>query len=271
MSNNTMPNGVPHACAACKYQRRKCAPDCILAPYFPHDRQRQFLNAHKLFGVSNITKILKKLDPHKKDAAMRTIVFQSDVRASDPVGGCYRIIRELHRQIEYSVVELQLVLQQIAMCRAQIDQQSQIPLFDLSSLSCADSSINHNPLGMCEEEYFLHENNHVVPFQDVASWAMQDTTSSSLHDKEKFANEGGDFKQTILHMDGERLEFKFDCEEETIQQSGAISKEDGAKLKEEIASFISEEDKAVIKEEIATIEDAQTRDLKNAATHFSRS
>ncbi|XWS18386.1 hypothetical protein CRYUN_Cryun32bG0039000 [Craigia yunnanensis] len=102
-------NGTTQACAACKYQRRKCAPDCILAPYFPHDRQRQFQNAHKLFGVSNITKIIKTLNPHEKDIAMRTIIFQSDARANDPVGGCYRVIQELQRQIEYSRAELDLV------------------------------------------------------------------------------------------------------------------------------------------------------------------
>lgn len=111
------------ACAACKYQRRKCAPDCILAPYFPHHRQRQFLNAHKLFGVSNITKIIRYLDQPHKDQAMRTIIYQSDVRANDPVGGCYRIIRDLQRQIEYARAELHLVLHQLAICRAQTQQQ----------------------------------------------------------------------------------------------------------------------------------------------------
>ncbi|KAL1810586.1 LOB domain-containing protein 22 [Daucus carota subsp. sativus] len=94
-TNNNIPRcNASQACAACKYQRRKCAPDCILAPYFPHLRQRQFLNAHKLFGVSNITKIIRNLEKYDKDEAMRTIIYQADVRASDPVGGCYRIIRE---------------------------------------------------------------------------------------------------------------------------------------------------------------------------------
>ncbi|KAL4560051.1 hypothetical protein LXL04_032199 [Taraxacum kok-saghyz] len=111
-------NSTTQACAACRYQRRKCAPDCVLAPYFPHDRQRQFQNAHKLFGVSNITKLIRDLDPPQKDEAMRTIIYQSDVRAQDPVEGCYRIIRELHRQIEYSRAELEIVLHQLAICRA---------------------------------------------------------------------------------------------------------------------------------------------------------
>ncbi|OMO66257.1 hypothetical protein COLO4_30671 [Corchorus olitorius] len=105
-------NGTTQACAACKYQRRKCAPDCILAPYFPHDRQRQFLNAHKLFGVSNITKIIKNLNPPEKDIAMRTIMYQSDARANDPVGGCFKIIQDLQRQIDYSQAELDLVYHQ---------------------------------------------------------------------------------------------------------------------------------------------------------------
>ncbi|KAJ9559640.1 hypothetical protein OSB04_004800 [Centaurea solstitialis] len=118
-------NSTTQACAACRYQRRKCAPDCILAPYFPHDRQRQFQNAHKLFGVSSITKIIRDLDPQQKDEAMRTIIYQSDVRAQDPVGGCYRIIRELQRQIEFSCAELEIVLHQLAICRAHAAQQNQ--------------------------------------------------------------------------------------------------------------------------------------------------
>ncbi|XP_021754529.1 LOB domain-containing protein 27-like [Chenopodium quinoa] len=125
-------NGT-QACAACKYQRRKCASDCALAPYFPHDRQRQFLNAHKLFGVSNITKIIRNLNPPDKDIAMRTIIYQSDARAKDPVGGCYRIIRELHHQIAYCKAELDLVLQQLELCKAQVYQQQHAQLYQIAT------------------------------------------------------------------------------------------------------------------------------------------
>ncbi|KAL6491737.1 hypothetical protein OROGR_034102 [Orobanche gracilis] len=126
-SNNTALNAAHHhrshgstaqACAACKYQRRKCAADCILAPYFPHDRQPQFLNAHRLFGVSNIVKIVRHLDPPAKDHAMRTIIFQSDARAADPVGGCHRIIRDLEHQISLAKAELDIVFHHLALCRA---------------------------------------------------------------------------------------------------------------------------------------------------------
>ncbi|XP_008813836.1 LOB domain-containing protein 22-like [Phoenix dactylifera] len=85
------------ACAACKYQRRKCNQDYTLASYFPADQQRQFLNAHRLFGVSNILKIICHLDPVQCAEAMHSIIFQSNARAHDPVGGCYSIILELER------------------------------------------------------------------------------------------------------------------------------------------------------------------------------
>ncbi|KAL6537476.1 hypothetical protein OROMI_026010 [Orobanche minor] len=142
--NNTALNAAHHhrnhgstaqACAACKYQRRKCAADCILAPYFPHDRQPQFLNAHRLFGVSNIVKIVRHLDPPAKDHAMRTIIFQSDARAADPVGGCYRIIRDLEHQISLARAELDIILHHLALCRAaaarpQIGPADEVALMD---------------------------------------------------------------------------------------------------------------------------------------------
>lgn len=153
MSISRVGHGTTQACAACKYQRRKCASDCILAPYFPHDRQRQFLNAHKLFGVSNITKIIKNLNPSDKDEAMRTIIIQSDVRANDPVGGCYRIIRDLQRQIELYKAELELVLHQLALCRAQAQQ---IQMIDQTA---DDDPLNamYDPMAMIQFSYPQNE------------------------------------------------------------------------------------------------------------------
>ncbi|CAN6182079.1 unnamed protein product [Urochloa humidicola] len=109
------------ACAACKYQRRKCNPDCPLAPYFPADQQRRFLNAHRLFGVSKIQKTMRRIDPERVPDAMRTIVFQSDARAADPVGGCVTIIENLQKQIARTELELAYVRNQIAIYRQAAD------------------------------------------------------------------------------------------------------------------------------------------------------
>lgn len=122
--NHNSPTGS-QACAACKYQRRRCAPDCPLAIYFPPHQQKDFLNAHKLFGVSNILKIIKNLGPQEKGVAMSSIIFEANARANDPVGGCYRILSTLQRQIAHYKAERDLVLQQLAICRATLAGQAQ--------------------------------------------------------------------------------------------------------------------------------------------------
>ena len=119
-NNNISRNNVTtQACAACKYQRRKCGPSCILAPYFPHDCAKQFLNAHKLFGVGKISNMIKNAEPHLRDATMRSIIFQSDMRAYDPVGGCYRHILNLQSQLDFYNSQLHFTLQQLAISRQQ--------------------------------------------------------------------------------------------------------------------------------------------------------
>ncbi|KAJ6327607.1 hypothetical protein OIU78_014466 [Salix suchowensis] len=180
-------NCTTQACAACKYQRRKCAPDCILAPYFPHNRQRQFLNAHKLFGVSNISKIIKNLNPPEKDEAMRTIIFQSDVRANDPVGGCYRMIRDLQREIEYSRAELDFVLHQLAMYRAQAAAQQQTQLIQAQAAAAAaaaaaapDHQTDHDCQGIIITDTFdMYD--PVMQYHDQYQQAHQDQQEFVIH------------------------------------------------------------------------------------------
>ncbi|KAL8063203.1 hypothetical protein ABFX02_01G013100 [Erythranthe guttata] len=98
------------ACAVCKYQRRRCTPDCKLAPYFPAHKQKEFMNAHKLFGVHNIVQILKKVPESRRQTAAETIIIEADARARDPVWGCLGVIRELERRIQLSTKELHTTL-----------------------------------------------------------------------------------------------------------------------------------------------------------------
>lgn len=46
-------------CAACKMLRRRCAQDCVFAPHFPADEPLKFANVHKVFGASNVSKLLQ--------------------------------------------------------------------------------------------------------------------------------------------------------------------------------------------------------------------
>ncbi|KAG9128659.1 hypothetical protein Leryth_018309 [Lithospermum erythrorhizon] len=108
------------ACAVCKYRRRRCAPDCQLAPYFPADRQTEFLNAHKLYGVSNMLRVLDRIkDPSLKEIAMKTMIIQANARAHDPILGCCRMIESLQRQVVYYKKELDLVLHLLEVYRSQ--------------------------------------------------------------------------------------------------------------------------------------------------------
>jgi hypothetical protein len=54
-------------CAACKLLRRRCAQECPFSPYFsPHEPQK-FASVHKVFGASNVSKMLmvKPLCPNQ--------------------------------------------------------------------------------------------------------------------------------------------------------------------------------------------------------------
>lgn len=46
-------------CAACKNQRRKCSQDCILAPYFPATDPQRYACVQRIFGASNIARVLQ--------------------------------------------------------------------------------------------------------------------------------------------------------------------------------------------------------------------
>lgn len=51
--------GGTSPCASCKLLRRRCAKDCIFAPYFPPDDPHKFAIVHKVFGASNVSKMLQ--------------------------------------------------------------------------------------------------------------------------------------------------------------------------------------------------------------------
>ncbi|KAH7532598.1 hypothetical protein FEM48_Zijuj04G0038400 [Ziziphus jujuba var. spinosa] len=122
----TIKGGTSQACAACKYQRRRCSKECALAPYFPAEKAKEFQNAHRLFGVRNIMNILKQVPPQHKEDAMTSIIFESDMRAQYPVRGCMGIISQLHLQLQQSIEELRLVQTKLAICKEQC--QYQVPL-----------------------------------------------------------------------------------------------------------------------------------------------
>ncbi|CAL5044160.1 unnamed protein product [Urochloa decumbens] len=98
--------GGAAACAACKYQRRRCTPECPLAEFFPQDRSRVFRNAHRLFGVSNILKTLARAGREKRREAMHCIIYESQAWDINPATGCVPIIQDLQRRIRQAELDL---------------------------------------------------------------------------------------------------------------------------------------------------------------------
>jgi hypothetical protein len=45
-------------CAACKLLRRRCAQECPFSPYFSPLEPHKFAAVHRVFGASNVSKML---------------------------------------------------------------------------------------------------------------------------------------------------------------------------------------------------------------------
>ncbi|KAL3581694.1 hypothetical protein D5086_016026 [Populus alba] len=67
-------------CASCKLLRRRCAKDCIFAPYFPSDDPHKFAIVHKVFGASNVSKMLQELPVHQRADAVSSLVYEANAR-----------------------------------------------------------------------------------------------------------------------------------------------------------------------------------------------
>lgn len=86
-------------CAACKFLRRKCLPGCVFAPYFPPEEPQKFANVHKIFGASNVSKLLNEIQPHQREDAVNSLAYEAEARLKDPVYGCVGAISVLQRQV----------------------------------------------------------------------------------------------------------------------------------------------------------------------------
>ncbi|KAL9157502.1 hypothetical protein ABFS82_08G008500 [Erythranthe guttata] len=97
MASSSSSNPAP--CAACKFLRRKCLPGCTFAPYFPAEQPTKFVHVHKIFGASNVGKLLNEIPPHQREDAVNSLAYEAEARLNDPVYGCVGAISVLQRQV----------------------------------------------------------------------------------------------------------------------------------------------------------------------------
>ncbi|KAA8531739.1 hypothetical protein F0562_006544 [Nyssa sinensis] len=101
-------------CAACKLLRRKCTQECVLAPYFPADQPQKFANVHKVFGQSNVAKLLNELDATQREDAVNSLAYEAEARLSDPVYGCVGLISILQHRLKQVQHELYYAKKELA-------------------------------------------------------------------------------------------------------------------------------------------------------------
>ncbi|MQL94483.1 hypothetical protein Taro_027138 [Colocasia esculenta] len=119
MSN---PSATGTRCAACRYLRRRCSHECVLAPYFPSTHPDRFACVHRIFGASNVSRMIQQLPVHQRAAAADSISYEAYWRVRDPVYGTVGIISRLQQEIRARQSELAKIRALIAVHAARAAQ-----------------------------------------------------------------------------------------------------------------------------------------------------
>ncbi|KAL4292107.1 hypothetical protein GQ457_14G003680 [Hibiscus cannabinus] len=138
-------------CAACKFLRRKCTQECVFAPYFPPDNPQKFANVHKVFGASNVAKLLNELNTSQREDAVNSLAYEADARLRDPVYGCVGLISILQKKLRQMQHDLHNAKKELA---TYIGPQAMLPILqppvfsqhvgNPSSSSSSSAVMQHN-------------------------------------------------------------------------------------------------------------------------------
>ncbi|CAM8965445.1 unnamed protein product [Rhodiola kirilowii] len=163
--------GSSSPCGACKFLRRKCVNGCVFAPYFSHEQgASQFSAIHKVFGASNVSKLLAHLPVNDRSEAALTISYEAQARVHDPVYGCISHIFALQQQ----VVNLQA---QLAYLKQQAGQgQFHGPNSSSSPNWCNPGNPN---LQHQNEQTQVFNQTHLTHLMNMASMESSENSTSS--------------------------------------------------------------------------------------------
>lgn len=123
------------SCAACKFLKRRCIPNCIFAPYFRSDEPKKFARVHKVFGASNVSKILTEVPEEQREDTVNSLAFEAEARLKDPVYGCIGAIASL--QVKMAELQHDLAIARARLARYTSNSPAVLDdAFNMSSLSC---------------------------------------------------------------------------------------------------------------------------------------
>ncbi|XP_073119825.1 LOB domain-containing protein 23-like [Henckelia pumila] len=132
-------------CAACRHLRRRCPSDCIFSPYFPSNDSKRFRCIHKIYGASNVGKMLQELPMNRRTEAADSLCYEAYCRLKDPVYGCVGIITILWEQIHNVHCQLARIQAEIAAIRARSTQQN--------NYHQVEATPNFSPMSTTEQYY----------------------------------------------------------------------------------------------------------------------
>ncbi|GJW88008.1 LOB domain-containing protein 27 [Tanacetum coccineum] len=88
--------------------------ECILAPYFPKGQEKQYKNAHALYGFKNMKKMLEAIpDASSQKDCVTSLKYEADALAQDPSKGCCQEVDDLLQQLQMANDQLQEVKQKL--------------------------------------------------------------------------------------------------------------------------------------------------------------
>ncbi|XP_039812025.1 LOB domain-containing protein 20-like [Panicum virgatum] len=137
------PPGEPGApCGACKFLRRRCVPGCVFAPHFGGGGVRehgagagagaaQFAAVHKVFGASNVAKMLSRVPVALRRDAASTVCYEAQARIADPVYGCVGTILALQHQV--ALVQAELSIAQTELLNRRLSLATVNPAYSAAS------------------------------------------------------------------------------------------------------------------------------------------
>ncbi|XP_020983031.2 LOB domain-containing protein 21-like [Arachis duranensis] len=159
------------SCAACKFLKRRCIPNCIFAPYFRSDECKKFAKVHKVFGASNVSKILVEVPEDQREDTVNSLAYEAEARLRDPVYGCIGAIALLQRKM----LELQ---HDLAIAKDRLARYSAVAATataDATSLITSSSSSSDNIF------HFNHSQVSLPPFPEFPSSSDFNDTAAFCH------------------------------------------------------------------------------------------
>ncbi|GLJ18190.1 hypothetical protein SUGI_0321570 [Cryptomeria japonica] len=176
---NCSANGKPSSfpCAACKILRRRCGVNCVFAPYFPPDNPHKFTTAHRVFGASNIIKMLQDLPNERRADAVSSMVYEANARLRDPIYGCAGTIHQLQSQM--SQLQSQLAITQAELLNMRLQQANLLSIVSLFRTSKQEEE-PFSPVETETETEPEQSDKNVDHSMDVFQDQSNDTFSSGL-------------------------------------------------------------------------------------------